>query len=107
MKEFLKKIFCAFIYILATICCYRILTPFYVNICPKDESIVQPYISSLVEVSNNSLLQIFTSNEHLYALLSLLNVFSNKYLPELLKIHPVDCYENYTIYLLFFLFLFF
>ena len=95
------KIFQILSYLLSALACYKILSPIYPNIVPRNESLFMPFLSCSHSIPSDSILQIFTSNDHFYVILSVLHVFTQRYLPELLKIHPVECYEKYTVWLLF------
>lgn len=88
-------------YLFSVFACYKVLLPILENIVPRNETLFMPYISLSKSIPSWSIWQIFTSNDHFYVLLSFLHVITQRYLPELLKIHPVECYSKYTVWLLF------
>lgn len=100
-KKISTKILQIVSYFISAFACYKILSPLFENIVPRNETLFMPYMSFSRSIPSDSILQIFTSNDHFYVLLSVLNVISQRYLPEILKIHPVECYSKYTMWLLF------
>lgn len=92
MLKFIK----IFLFLFSAIVCYKIIAPIYQNIIPVAESLDTCFKSLSPSIGDNSIWQLFTSNTHFYIFLSVINVFTQRYLPEIINIHPIECMEKYT-----------
>lgn len=70
----------------------------------NSESFFSPYMSKIEFVDNDSLWQIFTSNNHSWFLFSAVYVILARYLPVWLNLHPQMCIAYVNSYIFFLIF---
>lgn len=66
------------------------------------EDFFMPYWT-LSNVANDGILQIFTSSDHSWFILSMVHVLTFRYLPEFLNLHPQICTTNILSFFVFFI----
>ncbi len=71
----------------------------------NSESFFSPYMSKIEFVDNDSLWQIFTSNNHSWFLFSAVYVILARYLPIWLNLHPQTCIAYVSSYIFFLIFI--
>lgn len=99
----IKIIFLLFSIISIAIIYYK-MNPLFSCASVISEDFFMPY-NTLADVDSDGVLQIFTSNDHSWFILSMFHVLSFRYLPLILNLHPQMCAQNVMPWFTFFIFI--
>ena len=80
---------------------YKTVLPLYETPMFLAEALYEPYWNANTSELDSSFSQIFLSNPHSWYILSVIQVLMQRYLPDMLNIHPVVFLENYYNFFLF------
>ena len=83
-----------------TVLLFIYLYPFLKYSVAWGESLYSPYISNEPLINPNSLLQLFTANDHSWFFYSFIFAFTNRYMPVILNMHHQDYMNQFNIYLM-------